>query len=335
MRLWKVGVLLSAPVVTVAACGMAALFMISGSGSVLTAAAGGLSQECSAGIPSASASFGNATGAALAAKAAQVAGFTGTDLVTAVAVAGAESGYNPTARNSIGASGLWQILQSAHQGLWSMGDWRDPAVNARMAYSVWHAAHGWTPWTTWTGGSYRSHLSEAQAAVSALGAAVPPPAACADNAGLTTPPAGPAPASWDQIGNPRTVTQAMSWADGMVGVSVPVGACDHYVALAYGWPNSGSTTALVHWQTIPTSLHYQGAAPQGALMFWSTGWAGHVAISDGSDGVYSTDASSSGYTAGIYGHVAKAVIDHWGPFLGWTPPLFPGHVGIPRPGQPL
>ena len=125
------------------------------------------------------------TGATLAASAAKAAGFTGQDLVTSVAVAGAESGYRPTARNSIGASGLWQILESAHRDLWSMGDWRDPAVNARMAFSVWKAAgRRWTPWTTWAGGSYVSHLTEAQRAVSGLGIAVP--TVCAQPASSVT-----------------------------------------------------------------------------------------------------------------------------------------------------
>jgi hypothetical protein len=301
---------------------------------VLAGAAAGQSQSCSSSstTTATNVSFGNATGAALAAKAAQAAGFTGADLVTAVAVAGAESGYRPTARNSIGASGLWQILESAHRDLWSMGDWRDPAVNARMAFSVWKAAgRSWRPWTTWTGGSYARYMPTARTVVSGLGVAVTTvPAvqvACIQPATYTTGTGGPSPAMFDQLGNPHTVAQAMSWAQGMVGVGVPVGACDHYVALAYGWANSGSTTALVHWQSIPASGRHQGSAPRGALMFWSTGWAGHVAISDGAGGVYSTDVSAKGFTAGVYGHVPKATIDHWGPYLGWTAPIFPGHVG--------
>lgn len=109
------------------------------------------------------------TGAQLAARAATAAGFRGEDLVMAVAIAGAESSYVPNVRNSIGASGLWQILQPAHQDLFARYDWRDPAQNALMAHSVWTTAdRSWTPWTTFTGGAYRSHLPEARVAIATL-----------------------------------------------------------------------------------------------------------------------------------------------------------------------
>jgi hypothetical protein len=114
------------------------------------------------------------SGAGLAASVASRAGFTGTDLVIAVAVAGAESSYNPLARNSIGASGLWQILQSAHPDLFSRYNWHVPAQNAAMAYSVWQAAgRSWRPWTTWTGGDYVRFLPAARAAVASLAHATP------------------------------------------------------------------------------------------------------------------------------------------------------------------
>jgi len=108
---------------------------------------------------------GGASGATLAASAAALAGFQGQDLVIAAAIAGAESSYQPTARNSIGASGLWQILESAHRDLFTRYDWRDPAQNAAMAHAVWLAAgRSWQPWTTFTSGAYLSHLAEARAA---------------------------------------------------------------------------------------------------------------------------------------------------------------------------
>jgi cell wall-associated NlpC family hydrolase len=110
------------------------------------------------------------TGPALAASAAKAAGWPQDQLVTAVAVAGAESSYSPTVENSIGASGLWQILQSAHPDLMSTGDWRDPASNARMALAVYRSAgNSWTPWVAYTSGAYRSHIAEAQAAVGGTG----------------------------------------------------------------------------------------------------------------------------------------------------------------------
>lgn len=121
----------------------------------------------------------NGQGAQLAASAAQAAGFPAEQLVTAVAIAGAESGYDPTAThlNTDGSTdyGLWQI-NSVHAVLLTQGDWRDPGANARMALSVWQAAGGsWTPWSTFTSGAYTAHLSEAAAAVSGAPAPTCPP----------------------------------------------------------------------------------------------------------------------------------------------------------------
>lgn len=116
-----------------------------------------------------------ANGPRLAAVSAVAAGFTGQNLIVAVAIAGAESSYRPAVRNSIGASGLWQILERAHPDLFARYDWRDPAQNAVMARAVWSAAgRSWNPWTTWTSGAYRSHLAEAAAAVEFLQLAATP-----------------------------------------------------------------------------------------------------------------------------------------------------------------
>jgi hypothetical protein len=101
--------------------------------------------------------------------AAAKAGFPHDQLATAGAVAMAESSGNTTARNSIGASGLWQILQSAHPEFaaqWKSGAWKDPVENARMALSVWQAAgKSWRPWVQYTTGVYRVHLTAANTAV--------------------------------------------------------------------------------------------------------------------------------------------------------------------------
>lgn len=102
-------------------------------------------------------------GAALALSAAQAAGWPQTEWRTFVMVAGAESGYDPSIVNGIGAAGLMQVLQSAHPEFaaqWTDGSWKDPAVNARMALDVWHAAGDqWTPWE-----AYTTHRHEAYAA---------------------------------------------------------------------------------------------------------------------------------------------------------------------------
>ena len=119
-------------------------------------------------------------GAQLAASAALAAGFPAEQVITAVAIAGAESGYDPAAThlNSDGSTdyGLWQI-NSIHAVLLTQGDWRDPAANARMALAVWQAAGGsWSPWSTFTSGAWTAHLAEAAAAVSGAPAPTCPPA---------------------------------------------------------------------------------------------------------------------------------------------------------------
>jgi len=86
------------------------------------------------------------TAAVVVAKAAIAAGFPADQLETAVAVAGAESGWNPTAThvNSNGSVdyGLFQI-DSVHADLLATGNWQLPADNAGMALSVWRCS-GWS-----------------------------------------------------------------------------------------------------------------------------------------------------------------------------------------------
>jgi len=110
---------------------------------------------------------GNAAGASIAAKAAARAGFTGHDLLVAVAVAGAESGWNPNAThlNDDGSTdfGMWQI-NSVHAELLASGDWQDPYSNGLMAYQVWKGS-GWGAWTTYTSGAYLTRITAAMAAL--------------------------------------------------------------------------------------------------------------------------------------------------------------------------
>ena len=100
------------------------------------------------------------SGPGVARAAAAAAGFRGADLDVAVAVAGAESGYSPTAANPTSAArGMWQIMLTVHQDIMWMGDWRDPYVNARMAYSIWKVAGDWSPWEAYTNGAYKPLLT--------------------------------------------------------------------------------------------------------------------------------------------------------------------------------
>lgn len=114
-----------------------------------------------------------------------------------------------------------------------------------------------------------------------------------------------------------------------------VGMCDNFVANMYGFTNSGYDSASVHWANLPAQDKHPGDsnAPAGALMFWGGGY-GHVAISDGQGGIYSTDIP----TAGTVGHVPASYVSRvWGkPYLGWSTPYFQGqsdNVGNASPVQ--
>jgi len=101
--------------------------------------------------------------AELAAEAAARAGFTGNDLKVAVAIAGAESGWNPTAtnHNSNGTIdyGVWQI-NSIHADILKMGAWNDVNTNAQMAMKVYKdAGNKFTPWVTYNNGTYKKFLT--------------------------------------------------------------------------------------------------------------------------------------------------------------------------------
>jgi len=108
--------------------------------------------------------------------AARSAGFSGPALVTAVAVALAESGGRTDAvntnRNGSRDLGLWQINDRAHP--WITGQsWQDPKVNAAAAYRVYREASGsFRPWVAFTSGS--SSRFTLQAAQGAQAPADPP-----------------------------------------------------------------------------------------------------------------------------------------------------------------
>lgn len=95
------------------------------------------------------------------------AGFSGSDLATAVAIALAESSGNPSAVGDLNlgvSSGLWQINLRAHP---EFAGWNlfDPQQNANAAYSVYAAAgNSFSPWSTYKSGAYASNLPAAQGA---------------------------------------------------------------------------------------------------------------------------------------------------------------------------
>jgi hypothetical protein len=105
------------------------------------------------------------------------AGFVRTEqLVTALAIARAESGWRSDAVNAADAAppkwgpsiGLFQIRSLvADRGTGRARDetrLRDPLFNARSAYSISGGGRDWSPWTVFRTGAYRQYLAAARAA---------------------------------------------------------------------------------------------------------------------------------------------------------------------------
>jgi hypothetical protein len=103
------------------------------------------------------------------AKHAAAAGFRGADLQTSVAVALAESGGNPSARNLSSredSRGLWQINVRAHTEF-ANANLYDPATNARAARTVLRK-QGWTAWSVFSNGKFLLYMPTAGVAVRSL-----------------------------------------------------------------------------------------------------------------------------------------------------------------------
>lgn len=97
---------------------------------------------------------------------AQNAGFTGSDVQTAVAIALAESSGNPTAYNpetaagtpaGQGSYGLWQIYLKAHPEFRGQ-NLLDPQTNANAAYSIFSRS-GFSAWSTYQSGTYQAFVT--------------------------------------------------------------------------------------------------------------------------------------------------------------------------------
>ena len=116
--------------------------------------------------------------AAQIAQLASNAGFQGSDLATAVAIALAESNgdtqaYNPETAAGVapgqGSYGLWQIFLAMHPEF-AGENLYDPQTNANAAFTVYDAAGGFAPWATFTSGKYQSYLPAASAGAASLNA---------------------------------------------------------------------------------------------------------------------------------------------------------------------
>jgi soluble lytic murein transglycosylase-like protein len=104
------------------------------------------------------------------------AGFQGIDLVTATAIALAESSGNPKAYNpekaagapeGKGSYGLWQIYLHAHPEYEGI-DLFDPQLNANAAFEIFRdGGNSFRAWSTFQNGAYQSHVTAATNQVNA------------------------------------------------------------------------------------------------------------------------------------------------------------------------
>ncbi len=102
------------------------------------------------------------------------AGFRGDDLVTAIALAGAESEFhvaahccNCNARRE-DSYGLWQIDRRSHPDDFSYDRiLQDAEYAANAAYQLRHYPNGWNAWSTYQGARYDSYLAQAHSAAAA------------------------------------------------------------------------------------------------------------------------------------------------------------------------
>lgn len=110
------------------------------------------------------------------AEAARKAGFTGSGLVTAIAVALAESGGNSDAVGDVGlvdgkwgpSVGLWQV-RSLHDQRGTGGPRDefanvDPDHNAVAAFQISGGGVNFAPWSAYKNGRYLAHIARAEAA---------------------------------------------------------------------------------------------------------------------------------------------------------------------------
>jgi uncharacterized protein YraI len=126
-------------------------------------------------------------------------------------------------------------------------------------------------------------------------------------------------------GDSKTCAQAVQWAKDHAHTNNDpnyYNLCDHINGLAYGFANSGSETAFVHWTQIPSSFKHAAdtQVPAGGLAFFSNGGSGHTMISIGGGTFMSNDIHGHGtYTQTNIQEIKST----WGmTYLGWAQPWF-------------
>src|SRR5690242_17260338 len=94
-------------------------------------------------------------------------GFPESEIATGVAIARAESSWNPNAfngsnRNGSSDAGLWQINTIHRNAPYYPRNLNDPLQSTQAAFAIWKNAGGrWTPWSVYNSGAYRQFLGAA------------------------------------------------------------------------------------------------------------------------------------------------------------------------------
>ena len=109
-----------------------------------------------------------------------------------------------------------------------------------------------------------------------------------------------------------TITGAIQWMQNHIGATAWEGLCEKAVENAYGTTGVWAS-AIAHWYgAINAGKAHPGnySPPKGAFVYWNTSQFGHVGISDGAGGFYS---SSIG---GAIGH--RTGYNYFVNYLGWS-----------------
>jgi hypothetical protein len=107
--------------------------------------------------------------------------------------------------------------------------------------------------------------------------------------------------------NPN-IEAAIAWYMSRVGQAVYTGECELAIENAFG-TDSAYATASANWYARPVKHPDWQAAPRGALVFYDTSAAGHVAISLGDGRVVSTS---------VNGRIGIVATGYFQNPLGWT-----------------
>lgn len=241
------------------------------------------------------------------------AGFSGDALVNIVAIAWAESGLDTTVVNSIGATGILQILLSAHPDVTS-AQAKDPQFSFNYAYQLSNGGRNFCAWQSWSGAGcggrgydnrYAQYVSQVRVQVGDASAA-----SQAQQKAKHV-------ASGD--GNNFPLGQCTWWADEryhqLTGYFVPwnhTGQANAYQwlgqAKAFGWNTASSPP-----KGMPSIICLQGNAGQGVESS-----LGHVGIVERINGDGSIQTSNMNWSVGPIsqyagGYPVRAVTFRTGP----------------------